>query len=341
METPPDLIDFTAAQPRSGDLDVSWIHGSESAKHNTDPDIQVHAWDEHTFILRQNMAVNYEAPFMFLLFGNARAVLIDTGATASSGFFPLRRVVDRLVDAWLAAHPRADYRLLILHTHPHGDHVAGDAQFAGRPGTVVVDADRDSAWEFFGFADASANTGDSGNIGDGGDDGNIGDAGDSGNTGDAGDSGNADDGGDDGFGGGTAPPAQVDLGGRVLQCWPSPGHHDAAVTFYDPHTGFLLTGDTVYPGRLYIQDWPAFVRTIDRLIGFCSTHPVTHVLGCHIEMSREPGVDYPVFTTYQPDEPPLQMTVEQLQEIRRAIDEAGGRPGRHVFPGFILCLEGA
>jgi hypothetical protein len=133
----------------------------------------------------------------------------------------------------------------------------------------------------------------------------------------------------------------VDLGGRVLACWPSPGHHHAAVTFYDPHTGFLLTGDTVYPGRLYVQDWPAFVSTIDRLIGFCATHPVTHVLGCHIEMSRQPGVDYPIFTTYQPDEPPLQMTVEQLRQIRRAIDEVGGRPGRHVFPGFILCVEGA
>ncbi len=143
-----------------------------------------------------------------------------------------------------------------------------------------------------------------------------------------------------GRGGGAVQPAQVDLGGRVLACWPSPGHHNAAVTFYDPHTGFLLTGDTVYPGRLYIQDWPAFVSTIDRLIGFCATHPVTHVLGCHIEMSQQPGVDYPIFTTYQPDEPPLQMTVEQLRQIRRAIDEVGGRPGRHVFPGFILCLEG-
>ena len=317
METPPELIDFTAGAPRSGDFDVSWIHGSESAKHNTDPDIQVHACDEHTFILRQNMAVNYEAPFMFLLFGNARAVLIDTGATASPDFFPLRRVVDGLVEAWLAAHPRADYRLLVLHTHPHGDHVAGDAQFAGRSGTVVVDADRDSAWEFFGFADASGTSGD--------DDGGYGDAG-------------------DGLGGGAGLPAQVkqtqvDLGGRFLECWPSPGHHNAAVTFYDPHTGFLLTGDTVYPGRLYIQDWSAFVRTIDRLIAFCDTHPVTHVLGCHIEMSRQPGVDYPIFSTYQPDEPPLQMTVEQLRQIRRAIDEVGGRPGRHVFPGFILCLD--
>ena len=308
MDTPPELIDFTAGGPRSADLDVAWIHGSESAKHNTDPDIQVHACDEHTFILRQNMAVNYEAPFMFLLFGNDRAVLIDTGATASADFFPLRRVVDGLVDTWLAAHPRDEYRLLVLHTHPHGDHVAGDAQFAGRPDTVLVDARRDSAWNFFGFSDGSGDFGGEG-------------------------------GGDDG--GAAVQTVQVDLGGRVLECWPSPGHHNAAVTFYDPHTGFLLTGDTVYPGRLYIQDWPAFVRTIDRLIGFCGTHPVTHVLGCHIEMSREPGVDYPIFTTYQPEEPPLQMTVDQLKEIRRAIDESGGRPGRHVFPGFILCLAGA
>jgi len=286
-------IDFTSGVPRPGDLTVSWIHGSESAKHNTDPDIQVHAYDEHTFVLRQNMAVNYEAPFMFLLFGDARAVLIDTGATAAAEFFPLRRVVDELVAAWLASHPRDGYGLLVLHTHPHGDHVAGDAQFANRPDTLVVDAERRSAWGYFGFTD--------------------------------------DDGG---------PPAAVDLGGRVLQCWPSPGHHSAAVTFYDRYTGFLLTGDTVYPGRLYIHDWPAFVRTIDRLVRFCAANPVSHVLGCHIEMAGDPGVDYPVYTTYQPDEPPLQMTLDQLAELRRAIDVVDGRPGRHVFPSFVLCLDG-
>lgn len=303
-------IDFTSGAPRPGDLDVAWIHGSESAKHNTDPDIQVHAYDEHTFVLRQNMAVNYEAPFMFLLFGNTRAVLIDTGATESAEFFPLRRVIDDLMAAWLAAHPRDGYGLLVLHTHPHGDHVAGDAQFAGRPDTLVVDAERRSAWDFFGFTDD-----DGGGPADGGTD--------------CGAEGGA----------GAYQLARVDLGGRVLQCWPSPGHHNAAVTFYDPCTGLLLTGDTVYPGRLYIQDWPAFVRTIDRLIGFCAAHPVSHVLGCHIEMSREPGVDYPIYTTYQPDEPPLQLGAEQLQAIRRASDVVAGRPGRHVFPGFVLCLD--
>ena len=64
-------------------LDVAWIHGSQAAKYNADPDIQVHACDEHTYILRQNMAVHYEAPFMFLLSGGSRALLLDTGATAN------------------------------------------------------------------------------------------------------------------------------------------------------------------------------------------------------------------------------------------------------------------
>jgi glyoxylase-like metal-dependent hydrolase (beta-lactamase superfamily II) len=267
---------------------VRWIHGSPSAKHNTDPDIQVHPYDEHTVILRQNKAIDYEAPFMFLLFGDTRVVLIDTGATASAEYFPLRRVVDEVIETWLAAHPRDGYELLVLHTHPHGDHIAGDGQFTDRPGTQVVDASLDSAWEFFGFRDDP-----------------------------------------DGI-------ARVDLGGRVLECLATPGHHEAAVTFFDPWTGFLLTGDTVYPGRLYVEDWTTFTRTVDRLIDFCAGRPVTHVLGCHIEMTRQPGRDYPVRTTYQPDEPPLQMTTDQLRDIRTAIASVGDRTGRHAFADFVI-----
>ena len=134
-------IDFAAEPPRPRPIDVAWIHGSPSAKHNADPDIQTFDYDPHTVILRQNKAINYEAPFLFLLFGNSRAVLIDTGATASAEYFPLRKTVDALLDRWLADHPRIGYELLVLHTHPHGDHIAGDGQFAGRAGTIVVDAD--------------------------------------------------------------------------------------------------------------------------------------------------------------------------------------------------------
>ncbi|MEV6598658.1 MBL fold metallo-hydrolase [Actinoplanes sp. NPDC051346] len=284
-------IDFTATPSEGRGLDVRWIHGSVSAKHNTDPDIQVYAHDPHTLILRQNMAVHYEAPFLFLLFGNDRAVLIDTGATAEAEFFPLRRTVDDLMARWLTAHPRDGYELLVLHTHAHSDHVAGDGQFADRPDTVVVGADRATAWAYLGLgADLDRVT-------------------------------------------------TLDLGGRVLECLASPGHQEAAVTFYDAYTGFLLTGDTVYPGRLYVQDLAAFRDTIDRLVRFTDTRAVSHVLGCHIEMTTTPGVDYPIRTTYQPDEPPLRLSPGRLRDIRAAIDEVGERTGRHPYADFVICWE--
>jgi glyoxylase-like metal-dependent hydrolase (beta-lactamase superfamily II) len=253
--------------------------------------LQVYWYDENAVILRQNKAIDYEAPFLFLLFGQERAVLLDTGATASPDFLPLRRVVDGLIDAWLDRNHRNGYGLLVVHTHGHGDHVAGDDQFADRGDTVLVTADKDAAWEFFGFShDADA-------------------------------------------------IRPVDLGGRVLRAFATPGHHCAAVTFYDPWTGILFTGDTVYRGRLYITDWAAFSHSIDRMIEFCMAHPVTHVLGCHIEMTRQAGVDYPVRTTYQPDEPPLEMTVAHLDAVRSALDEVGPEPSRRAFDEFILWPE--
>ena len=122
------LIDFSTRSTPAEPFAVPWIHGSESAKHNTDPDMQVYAYDQHSLVLRQNMAINYEGPFLFLLFGNDRAVLIDTGATADPKLFPLRDVVDEQITEWLATHPRESYGLVVIHTHAHGDHIAGDEQ---------------------------------------------------------------------------------------------------------------------------------------------------------------------------------------------------------------------
>lgn len=277
---------MTRSQPAP--LDVRWIHGSPSAKHDTGPDIQVHAHDDRTVILRQNKAVHYEAPFLFLLFGEERAVLIDTGASADPAHFPLRRTVDSLVGRWLAARPRERYPLLVLHSHGHGDHTAGDGQFAGRPDTEVVPAGETLARL--------------------------------------------------GLRGEESTP--LDLGGRVLECLATPGHHPDSVTCFDPHTGFLLTGDTVYPGRLYVDDWPAFTRTADRLAAFAVDRPVTHVLGCHVEMTSEPGTDYPIRTTYQPDEPPLELAPADLADLAAACREIGDRPGRHPYPRFIVCKDG-
>jgi hydroxyacylglutathione hydrolase len=277
-----------------GNLDVAWIHGSPAPKYNTDPDIQVHGYDEHTYVLRQNMTVSWEAPFMFLLFGHDRAVLLDTGATAEAGYFPLRATVDSVIDGWMAGHQHAaDYELLVLHTHSHTDHTAADGQFAGRPHTRVVGGKRDQAWPFFGFTAGSEPAG-------------------------------------------SEKVVELDLGGRVIDCLATPGHHEAAVTYYDRSTRILFTGDTVYPGRLYVFDWPAFVRTIDRLVDWCAGHPVSHVLGCHIEMTTTPGQDYPGGWTYQPDEPPLQLTPGHLRQLQQTMREHDLKPGRYVLAEMII-----
>lgn len=93
-----ELIQFHSPQAAPGSF-APWIHGSVSPKHNTDPEIQVHFYNDQTVIMRQSMAVHYEAPFMFLLFGNQRAILLDTGATRLPAYFPLRQTVDALIEA--------------------------------------------------------------------------------------------------------------------------------------------------------------------------------------------------------------------------------------------------
>ena len=276
-------IDFAAGAPVAGDLDVRWNHGAPG-----EPPIQVHAYDPNTYVLRQAKATNYEAPFIYLMFGNQRALLLDTGARREADVFPLRETVDGLLTAWLAEHPRDSYELVVAHSHGHGDHVAADEQFAGRPLTRLIRGEADAVRESFGF---------------------------------------------------TGWPAEVvrfDLGGRVLDITGIPGHHAASLAIFDPWTGFLLTGDTVYPGRLYARDITAFAQSMERLADFATARPVTHVMGCHIEMTRMPGRDYPVGTLYQPDEPPLQMTVAQLIAVRDATRAAAGKPGVHGFDDFII-----
>jgi hydroxyacylglutathione hydrolase len=49
------------------------------------------------------------------------------------------------------------------------------------------------------------------------------------------------------------------------------------------------------------------------------------------------GRDYPPGCWYQPDEPPLQMTVAQLTAVRYAARSVAGRPGAHRFHAFLIC----
>ena len=113
--------------------------------------------------------------------------------------------------------------------------------------------------------------------------------------------------------------ASYDLGNRIVDIVPIPGHESAHVAIYDRRTGILLTGDTLYPGRLYVSAQQAYRDSVDRLVAFTATRPVAHVLGAHIEQSRTPFVDYPIGTQYQPDEHALELGRGHLVELQAAL----------------------
>lgn len=279
-----DTIDFTLGAPVDFDIAVTWLDGTGP----TEPLVQVHALDEHTFVLRQSLKVHYEGPFVFLLLGNTGALLIDSGATSDPETWPLRATVDRIIDDWLAVHPRKSYSLTVAHSHGHGDHTAGDSQFAGRRNTVVVPSGVAGVRDFFGFV--------------------------------------------------SWPDATVafDLGGRVVSVIGGPGHEEAATIFYDPWTGILFTGDTVYPGRLYVVDMPQFLATIERALAVVASVPVRYLMGCHIEMSASPGQDHPLGSNAHPGEPPLEMLPGQLARLHERAVSIAGIPGVHGYDDVII-----
>lgn len=137
-------VDFESGTPAPGNLRFTWIHGSISAMANTDVRIQVHRYNEHTYMLRQNPATHWEAPFMYLLMGNQRAVLLDTGATEEAEYFPLREVVDRVLQRWAYAQGVDVPELLVMPLGSDQSQNAGIGQFGGRPNTVIVTPDADS-----------------------------------------------------------------------------------------------------------------------------------------------------------------------------------------------------
>ncbi|WP_076258684.1 MBL fold metallo-hydrolase [Intrasporangium flavum] len=299
-------------EPLPLDTSHRWIHGSRSRRHRTDPDHQVEQLAAGTVLVRQSKDLTYEAPFVLLLLGRERALLVDTGAVPGAG---LRAVVDEQVDAWTRSEELGGIDLVVAHSHSHGDHVAGDAAFADRPRTTVVAHDAASVHAFFGLTAPDASAAPAAPDAPDAPDASLTDASP---TPDA--------------------SAPFDLGGRVVDVLAIPGHHAASVAFHDRATGLLHTGDTVYPGRLYVEDPDAMAASLDRLVAFAEEHGVRHVLGCHVEMTSRPGRDYPLGARYQPDEPSPFLGVEQLRRVRDGWAAHAGRPGTHRLDDVVLCV---
>ncbi|MGB7330738.1 MAG: MBL fold metallo-hydrolase [Terriglobales bacterium] len=140
-----------SAQIAAGSLDVHWNEGAKDCKASPQAPIEVHAYNPQTFVLRENLCATFEAPFMYLLIGSTKALLIDTGDVADPNQMPLAKTVMNL----LPVDESAKLPLLVVHTHRHLDHRAGDGQFAHLPNVnvQVVGFDIDSVRHFYNFTD--------------------------------------------------------------------------------------------------------------------------------------------------------------------------------------------
>ena len=135
------------AEPVAGNLEVTWNAGAEDCEKDPQPPLQTHRYEAQTIILRQSLCADFEAPLLYLLIGSKRAMLIDSGAVEDANSMPLAETVSGL----LPVVDGARLPLLVVHTHRHSDHRAGDAQLAALPATEVVPFDADGMRAFFGF----------------------------------------------------------------------------------------------------------------------------------------------------------------------------------------------
>jgi hydroxyacylglutathione hydrolase len=252
-------------------FDAHWDPGAEDCSKQAHPPLEVYRYDARTYVIREDLCSTWEAPFIYLLIGDERALLIDTGDVADPKLMPLAETV-------LALLPHSGEKhlpLTVVHSHTHLDHRAGDPQFQGLPDVQVVAAQLPSVKTFFGFTHW--------------------------------------------------PEAvtQFNLGGRIVDVLPAPGHNPAHVLYYDRVTGLLFSGDFLLPARLIVDDIDAYRASARRVMEFLRDRPVSYVLGGHIEEDRD-GKLYDWQSTYHPDERALPLAKSDVMALPAALEAFNG-----------------
>ncbi len=287
------MLEPTGAGVQPGSLPKTWMAGGPKCMES--PEWQVHEYNPDFFIIRESGCVNYEKPFLYLLFGSNRAILFDTG----SGDVKIAPLMTRVLTEWLTRNGKSSIELVIAHTHAHEDHIAGDAQLKALSTaaikTTVIPLDVKASQAFFHIAQWPESIG------------------------------------------------SVDLGGRVIDVIPIPGHDFLSIAYYDRQTGALITGDTLCPGRVYVDvaDFQQLKASVDRMVTFTNGKIVTHVFGAHVEETRTPYLEYPFGTIYQPDEHELALSRAHLLELKAALDEMGDKPVVRAMSDYTISPANA
>ena len=148
------LSSFANADPIDKLTNKRWFSGSENCQSDRHKPIEVYQYNLNSYILRQNKCLHYEAPFMYLLFGEQRALLIDTGATTDQKLFPLANTIEEIIAERenIISNKKFKTSLIVAHSHSHSDHVAADAQFNNLNNVEMVKVnDTQALIQFFSF----------------------------------------------------------------------------------------------------------------------------------------------------------------------------------------------
>jgi len=266
------LSGFAAgAQAETPAFDAHWDPGAADCSKQAHPPLEVYRYDARTYVLREGLCSTWEAPFMYLLIGDERALLIDTGDVADPKLMPLAQTVLALLPHTGDKH----LPLVVVHSHTHLDHRAGDPQFQGLPDVQVVAAQLPSVKAYFGFTHWPEGV------------------------------------------------TQFNLGQRIVDVLPAPGHNPAHVIFYDRVTDLVFSGDFLLPARLIVDDIGAYRASARRVMEFLRDRPVSYVLGGHIEEDRD-GKLYDWQSSYHPDERTLPLAKSDVMALPAALDAFNG-----------------
>lgn len=272
---------LTTANP----LPTQWKgNGSTTCRNhqNEDPAITTFRYDANTWILRENKCLNFEGNFIHVLFGRDKVLIQDTGSIpqgmSQASFtraFPIRDTIEGIISLWLAEQPSEN-------GHPRTrDSVELLVTHSHSHGDHV-----EGDYQFVGqphttvVGKSPAQVAAFFNITDW-----------------------------------PNKPGAIDLGGRKLEVLGIPGHEASHVAIYDKNAQLLLSGDSIYPGHIFIQDWRSYRASMQRLEAFLSEtdaggqvlRPVVHVLGTHIEKPPQAGQFYRYGSTVHNPERKLEL----------------------------------
>lgn len=261
-----------------------WRHGATKCKSDASPALDILKVNETSYILRQNKCLTFEAPFIYVLVGRDKVLVLDTGAVEDEKDMPLAKVVNDII----AKSNNPDKKqIIVAHSHTHSDHYSGDKLFSGQENVTFVGTTQKQVNHFFKMNNWPNDI------------------------------------------------SEFDLGNRKLSIIPTPGHQNQAITIYDPQTKWLLTGDSFYPGLIYIKDWQQYKESINRLTEFSKNNQVKALLGAHIEMSNKPTQIYDIGTTYQPHEAPLNLSQKDLMKLNNKLQSTSDEE-QLKFDKFII-----